>query len=51
MAEVADAVAAAMPHAQRRVLAGQGHGPTPDALAPVLAELLRGVTASGGVSS
>jgi pimeloyl-ACP methyl ester carboxylesterase len=51
MAEVADAVADAIPHAQRRVLAGQGHGPTPDALAPVLAELLRGVSASGRVSS
>jgi pimeloyl-ACP methyl ester carboxylesterase len=44
MAQVADAVAAAIPHARRRVLAGQGHGPAPDALVPVLVELLREVS-------
>ncbi|MEV7011179.1 alpha/beta hydrolase [Streptosporangium sp. NPDC051022] len=41
MPEAADAVAAALPGATRRVLPGQGHGPAPEALAPVLLEFLR----------
>ncbi len=41
MAQVADSVAAAIPHAERRVLAGQGHGPSADALVPALLEVLR----------
>ncbi|GHF58090.1 pimeloyl-ACP methyl ester carboxylesterase [Amycolatopsis bartoniae] len=41
MPEAADAVAAALPHAERRVLTGQGHGPTPDAIVPVLLDFLR----------
>ncbi|NUW38254.1 alpha/beta hydrolase [Nonomuraea sp. SMC257] len=41
MPETADAVAAALPDASRRVLPGQGHGPTPDAIVPVLLEFLR----------
>jgi pimeloyl-ACP methyl ester carboxylesterase len=41
LAAAADAVAAALPDARRRVLEGQGHGPTPDAIVPVLVELLR----------
>jgi pimeloyl-ACP methyl ester carboxylesterase len=40
MAGAADAVAAALPNAQRRKLPGQGHRPAPDALAAVLAEFL-----------
>ncbi|MEV0971359.1 alpha/beta fold hydrolase [Microtetraspora glauca] len=39
--EAADAVAAALPDATRRVLPGQGHGPTPEAIVPVLLEFLR----------
>ena len=39
--EAADAVAAAIPQASRRVLAGQGHGPAPEAMAPVLVEFLK----------
>jgi pimeloyl-ACP methyl ester carboxylesterase len=39
--EAADAVAAALPNASRRILPGQGHGPTPDAITPALLELLR----------
>jgi pimeloyl-ACP methyl ester carboxylesterase len=41
LAQAADAVAEALPDARRRVLEGQGHGPTPDAIVPVLVELLR----------
>jgi pimeloyl-ACP methyl ester carboxylesterase len=41
MVEAADAVAAALPNAQRRTLPGQGHQPAPDVFAPVLAEFLR----------
>ncbi|MEV0144878.1 MULTISPECIES: alpha/beta hydrolase [unclassified Nonomuraea] len=41
MPEAADAVAAALPHATRRILPGQGHGPTPDAIVPVLLDFLR----------
>ncbi|WP_214415342.1 alpha/beta fold hydrolase [Sphaerisporangium fuscum] len=41
MPEAADAVAAALPDATRRVLPGQGHGPTPDAIVPALLEFLR----------
>ncbi|MER7128008.1 alpha/beta fold hydrolase [Streptosporangium saharense] len=39
--EAADAVAAALPNATRRVLPGQGHGPAPEAITPVLLEFLR----------
>jgi pimeloyl-ACP methyl ester carboxylesterase len=45
MPEAADAVAAAVPDARRRTLPGQGHGPTPEALVPVLQEFLSSVTA------
>ena len=41
--EAADAVAAALPNAQRRVLAGQDHGPTPEVIVPELARFLRSV--------
>jgi pimeloyl-ACP methyl ester carboxylesterase len=41
--EAADAVAAAIPQASRQVLHGQGHGPAPEAIAPVLVEFLRTV--------
>jgi pimeloyl-ACP methyl ester carboxylesterase len=41
MPQAADAVAAALPAAQRRILPGQGHGPLPDAIAPPLLEFLR----------
>jgi pimeloyl-ACP methyl ester carboxylesterase len=41
LTQAADAVAVALPNARRRVLEGQGHGPTPDAIVPVLVELLR----------
>jgi pimeloyl-ACP methyl ester carboxylesterase len=34
----ADAIAAVLPHAERRTLPGQGHGAAPDVLAPVLVE-------------
>jgi pimeloyl-ACP methyl ester carboxylesterase len=37
----ADAVAAALPNASRRILPGQGHRPAAEALVPVLAEFLR----------
>ncbi len=43
LSEAADAVAAALPQASRRTLAGQGHRPAPEAIVPVLAEFL-GVT-------
>jgi hypothetical protein len=41
MQQAADAVAAALPAGQRRILPGQGHGPLPDAIAPPLLEFLR----------
>ena len=34
----ADAIAAVLPHAERRTLPDQGHGATPDVLAPVLVD-------------
>ncbi len=52
--EAADAVATALPAAERHVLAGQDHGPTAEALVPVLADFLRsaglrpGATCSDG---
>jgi pimeloyl-ACP methyl ester carboxylesterase len=39
--EAADAVAAALPNASRRILPGQGHQPAPEAIVPVLVEFLR----------
>ncbi|MBB4698848.1 pimeloyl-ACP methyl ester carboxylesterase [Sphaerisporangium siamense] len=49
--EAADAVAAALPTATRQILPGQGHGPTPEAIAPVLLRFLRyGPAKSGGDS-
>jgi pimeloyl-ACP methyl ester carboxylesterase len=39
--EAANAVAAALPKARRYILPGQGHGPTPEAIVPVLLEFLR----------
>jgi pimeloyl-ACP methyl ester carboxylesterase len=39
--KVADAVAAALPNASRRILPGQGHRPAPEAIVPVLVEFLR----------
>lgn len=42
MPSAADAVAAALPNASRKVLAGQGHGPRPDVMAPVVREFLGG---------
>ncbi len=41
--EAADAVAAALPNAQRRVLAGQDHGPAPEVIVPELVSFLRSV--------
>jgi pimeloyl-ACP methyl ester carboxylesterase len=41
MPEAADAVAAALPNASRRILPGQGHTPAPEAFVPVLVEFLR----------
>jgi pimeloyl-ACP methyl ester carboxylesterase len=41
MPEAADAVAAALPNASRRILPGQGHRPAPEAMVPVLLEFLR----------
>lgn len=41
MREAADSVAAALPTAIRRVLPGQSHRPTPEAIVPVLVEFLR----------
>jgi pimeloyl-ACP methyl ester carboxylesterase len=41
LAEAADAVAAALPNASRRILPGQGHRPAPEAIVPVLVEFLR----------
>lgn len=40
MPAAADAVAAELPNATRKTLAGQDHGPKPDAMAPVLREFL-----------
>ncbi|GII80160.1 alpha/beta hydrolase [Sphaerisporangium rufum] len=40
MPEAADAVAAALPNATRRVLAGQTHGPTPEAIVAALVDFL-----------
>jgi pimeloyl-ACP methyl ester carboxylesterase len=42
MPMAADAVAAALPNASRKVLPGQGHGPDPEVFAPVIAEFLKG---------
>jgi pimeloyl-ACP methyl ester carboxylesterase len=39
--EAADAVAAALPKASRRILPGQGHRPAPEAIVPLLVEFLR----------
>src|SRR5687767_15857094 len=41
--EAADAVAAALPNAQRRVLSGQNHGPTPEAIVPELVRFLQSI--------
>jgi pimeloyl-ACP methyl ester carboxylesterase len=41
--EAADAVAAALPNAQRRVLSGQDHGPTPEAIVPELVRFLQSI--------
>jgi pimeloyl-ACP methyl ester carboxylesterase len=41
MPEAADAVAAALPNASRRILPGQGHKPAPEAMVPVLLEFLK----------
>lgn len=41
LAEAADATAAALPDARRRVLAGQGHGPAAELIVPELLEFLR----------
>jgi pimeloyl-ACP methyl ester carboxylesterase len=40
MPAAADAVAAELPNAERRTLAGQDHGPKPDVMAPALREFL-----------
>ena len=42
MPAAADAVAAELPNATRKTLAGQDHGPKPDVMAPVLREFLHG---------
>ena len=42
--EAADAVAAALPNAQRHVLSGQDHGPAPEAIVPELVRFLRSTT-------
>jgi pimeloyl-ACP methyl ester carboxylesterase len=39
--EAADAVAAALPRAERRVLPGQDHGPAPEAVVPEVVKFLR----------
>lgn len=41
LSEAADAVAAALPNASRRILPGQDHGPDPDVIVPALLESLR----------
>jgi pimeloyl-ACP methyl ester carboxylesterase len=43
MPEAADAVAAALPNAQRQVLSGQDHGPAPEAIVPELVGFLRSI--------
>lgn len=40
MLSAADAVAKALPHARRKTLPGQDHGPKPDVIAPVITEFL-----------
>lgn len=40
LADAADAVAAALPFASRHVLPGQGHGPAPEAISPILCDFL-----------
>jgi pimeloyl-ACP methyl ester carboxylesterase len=40
MPMAADAVAAALPNASRKVLLGQDHGPKPDAIAPAIRDFL-----------
>ena len=40
MPMAADAVAAALPNATQKVLAGQDHGPKPDVMAPIVREFL-----------
>jgi pimeloyl-ACP methyl ester carboxylesterase len=42
MPEAADAVAATLPSARREILPGQGHGPSSEAIVPVLLTFLRG---------
>ena len=42
MPAAADAVAAELPNATRKTLAGQDHGPKPHVMAPVLREFLHG---------
>ncbi len=41
MRAAADAAAAALPHAERRTLAGQQHDVAPEVLAPVLRDFFR----------
>jgi hypothetical protein len=41
--EAADAVAAPLPNAQRHVLSGQDHGPTPEAIVAELVRFLRSI--------
>ncbi|MND05348.1 hypothetical protein D3C83_260800 [compost metagenome] len=40
MAAAAEAVAAELPKASRKTLAGQDHGPKPDVFAPVIRDFL-----------
>jgi pimeloyl-ACP methyl ester carboxylesterase len=40
MPSAADAVAAVLPNASRKVVPGQGHGPAPEAIVPVIREFL-----------
>lgn len=42
MAAAADVVAKVLANASRKTLPGQGHGPAPEAIAPVVVEFLRG---------
>jgi pimeloyl-ACP methyl ester carboxylesterase len=42
MPAAADAVAAALPNATRRIVAGEGHGPSTEGILPPLLEFLRG---------
>jgi hypothetical protein len=48
LTEGADALAAALPNAQRRTIAAQGHDANATALAPVLREYFTGTTEPGG---